>query len=210
MNRMILSGAVLGLTASVGMAQVVSFTGDVSASAEMTGANFSGSLEYVHVAGEIGRLSIELTNITPLNVSGFLTGFIFRSDASSNSIDAMLDFADPASFLNTGPQLGGGFGMFEGGAALFGSFLGGGSPVGGLANGQSGTFDFFISSDSAATLTSADFIGTSESPGLLVRFRGLSGGGSDMVPVPAPGGLALLGMGGLGGLGGLLATRRRR
>jgi hypothetical protein len=39
---------------------------------------------------------------------------------------------------------------------------------------------------------------------MLVRFRGQEFGGSDMVPVPAPASLALL------GLGGLMASRRRR
>ncbi|MFI4915499.1 MAG: PEP-CTERM sorting domain-containing protein [Phycisphaerales bacterium JB060] len=195
----------LGL-ATVACGQVIGFSGDPTASAEQTGAMFSGNLEYTYLGGNDGQLSIDLTNDSPLAVGGFLTGLIFRAAAGDDPLIATLGSSNPATFLDTGPALGGGFGSFDGGAALGGNFLGGGTPSDGLGLGDMGMFTFDISSADASTLTSSSFLGTADQPGLLVRFRGLNGGLSDMVPVviPAPSALALL------GLGGLAATRRRR
>lgn len=190
--------------ATLAHGQVIDFTGVVSASSERTGANYSGSLEYVHLGGDAGRLTIDLTNNSPASVGGFLTGLVFRAVPVDSPLGATLGSADPATFLDTGPSHGGGFGLFDGGAALGGNFLGGGTPSFGLGLGQSGQFSFDITSTNAGVLTSASFVGTGDQPGLLVRFRGLEFGQSDMVPVPAPASALLL------GLGGLVATRRRR
>lgn len=195
--------ALVGTTAS---AQVLTFTGDIAGSSERTGANFSGQVEYVHLSGNDGRLTIDLTNDSPVAVGGFLTGFLFRALGDNDPLGATLASSDPATFLNTGPTAAGSFGSFDGGAALRGDWHGGGTPSFGLAVGASGRFVFDISSGDASTLTSASFLGTLDEPGMVMRFRGLTGGLSDKVPVaiPAPSVLALL------GLGGLVATRRRR
>lgn len=206
LGTIIAGGAALALTASSASAQVVTFSGDVSGSSERTGANFSGSLEYVHLGGDDGQLTIDLTNDSSVAVGGFLTGFIFRVGRPDGPAGAALGSADPATFLDTGPVDAGAFGSFDGGAALDGHWQGGGTPSFGLDLGESGRFVFDIDSANASLLTSASFIGTVDEPGMVMRFRGLEGGLSDKVPVfvPAPSALAVL------GLGSLVATRRRR
>lgn len=194
-----------GLTTSA-HGQVIGFNGDVSASAERTGATFLGSLEYVHLGGDAGRLTIDLTNDSTVSVGGFLTGLLFRGSSSDGPLGASLFSANPVAFLDTGAADAGSFGSFDGGAALNGHWQGGGDPSFGLGIGQSGQFIFDISSANASLLTSESFIGSADEPGMVMRFRGLQGGLSDKVPVfiPAPTALAVL------GLGGLAATRRRR
>jgi hypothetical protein len=201
-----IGGAAFALTASTALAQVVGISGDIAGSAEGTGATFSGSVEYVHLGGNDGQLTIDLTNDSPAPVGGFLTGLLFRGSAGDGPLLASLASADPTSFLDTGAAFAGPFGSFDGGAALNGNWLGGGDPSLGLGIGQGGRFIFEIDSANASLLTTASFFGSADQPGMVMRFRGLNGGLSDMVPVviPAPSALALL------GLGGLVATRRRR
>jgi hypothetical protein len=207
MNRMILTGAAAtALVASSAVAQVLTFSGDIAGSAEQTGANFSGSVEYVHLGGNDGQLTIDLTNDSPAPVGGFLTGFLFRGSSADGPLLASLSAANPVAFLDTGAVAAGSFGVFDGGAALGGNWQGGGNPSFGLAIGQSGQFVFDIDSAGASLLTTASFLGSVDEPGMVMRFRGLTGGFSDKVPlaVPAPSAMALL------ALGGLVATRRRR
>ena len=206
LGTILVGGAALVLTASAASAQVISFSGDVSGSSERTGANFSGSVEYVHLGGDDGRLTIDLTNDSPVAVGGFLTGFLFRGASGDGPLGASLFSADPVAFLDTGAADAGSFGSFDGGAALNGHWQGGGDPSFGLGIGQSGQFVFDIDSANAALFTSSSFIGSVDEPGMVMRFRGLEGGLSDKVPVfvPAPSAMAVL------GLGGLVATRRRR
>lgn len=201
--------AALGLSAAVAAADTVAIQGVVAASTESTGATYSGTLEYNFISGSTGELKVSLSNDSPAAVGGFLTGFLFRADAVTG---AALNSANPSDFQSTGAGSGAPFGTFDGGAALGGNFLGGGSPNNGLAIGESGMFIFSVSSASASSISAADFLGTLDEPGFLVRFKGLTGGGSDKVPgggflvaVPLPGAGALAGV-------GLLAVgiRRRR
>lgn len=202
--------ATVGLGVGIAQADVVSIQGVVSASAEQTGATYSGSLEYNFISGSTGELKVSLTNDTPAAVGGFLTGFLFRAAGISA---ASLTSANPVSFENTGVDSGSPFGTFDGGAALGGSFLGGGSPSAGMGIGENGLFVFSITSASASTISAGDFLGTLNEPGFLVRFRGLEDGGSDKVPggpgtdvvVPLPSAGVLAGAGLLA-----LGVRRRR
>ncbi len=188
--------AVLGLSAGVAFADSVNIQGVIASSTEQTGATYSGSLEYTFIGGSMGELKVSLTNDTPASVGGFLTGFLFRADAVTGT---GLTSANPSAFLSTGAGSGSPFGTFDGGAALGGSFLGGGSPTSGLAVGQSGMFMFSITSATASSISAADFLGSLAAPGFVVRFRGLLDGGSDKVPggpgvdvvVPLPGAGAL-------------------
>lgn len=197
--------AALGMGAGAAIADSVDIQGIVGGSAEQTGATYSGSLEYNFIGGSTGELKVSLTNDTPASVGGFLTGFLFRADAVTG---AGLNSANPAAFQSTGAGSGAPYGTFDGGAALGGSFLGGGNPSNGLAIGESGMFMFSITSATASTISAADFLGSLDEPGFLVRFRGLADGGSDKVPgggfqvvVPLPGagvmaaaGLAFVGL----------------
>jgi len=98
---------------------------------------------------------------------------------------------------------------FDAGAALGGSFLGGGSPNAGIGVGQTGTFSFLISALDAGGLNASDFLnGGPFDFNFVIRFRGFEDGGSDKVPaamlttpnvVPVPMPLAL-------GAAGLIAA----
>ncbi len=119
----------------------------------------------------------------------------------------MLTSTTNKEFLDAPNQNGGPFGNpFVGGAALEGNWLDGGMPDDGLGVGVSGTFTFDITAADADSLSAVSFIQGPYDFNFIVRFRGLGKDGefSDMVPaIPAPGALALLGL-------GALAQRRRR
>lgn len=207
MRRVAAAVISMSLLAGAATADSVDIQGLAAASTEQTGATYSGSMVYSFISGSTGELTVSLTNDTPGSVGGFLTGFLFRADAVSG---ASLNSANPTTFGNIGSASGAPFGMFDGGAALGGNFLGGGNPSNGLGLGESGTFTFSVTSADAATLSAIDFLGSTDEPGFLVRFRGLADDGSDKVPggggsvdvaVPLPGagalaaaGLALVGL----------------
>jgi hypothetical protein len=171
--------------------------------------SFSGSLSYVP-SGLTGTLTVSLTNTTdPASMGGYITGFAFNFHSSDpNALLQLTNATSPFSEMTdvSCPP----FGVFDSGAALGGSWRGGGSPLHGIAVGQTGTFTFNVNASDAATLGAADFI--SDAPNrsafaFVVRFRGFANGGSDKVPgsqVPAPGAIALM------GVAGLLAFRRKR
>lgn len=201
--------AALGLSAGVASADLVSIQGLVGSSTEQTGATFSGSLEYNFISGSTGELKVALTNDTPGSVGGFLTGFLFRSDAVSS---ASLVSSSESGMTTTGAGSAAPFGTFDGGAAVGGSFLGGGNPSQGLGVGESGMFVFNVTSATASILSAQDFLGSLNDPGFVVRFRGLEGGGSDkvpggsfevVVPLPGAGALAAAGL-------AVVGLRRRR
>lgn len=202
-----LAVAVAGLAAVVGLAQadVVNIAGSVGNSAELSGATFAGTLDYTYLSGSAGTLVVSLMNSSASGVGGFLTGFVFNIASSDVGASATLTAGNNANFLNTGIESAAPYGTFMAGAALGADWLGGGSPVNGIAVGDTATFTFAVSALDASALSAASFMNGDNDFNFLVRFRGLDNGGSDKVPgVPAPGVMALL------GLGGVLSTRRRR
>jgi len=191
--------ALAGASAS---ADMISIAGDVGQSTEMTGATFSGTLDYTFNGGDSGTLMVSLTNDSPMDVGGFLTGFLFSIASADADASATLAMATDPDFLNTGAQAGPPFGEFDAGAALNANWAGGGNPSHGMAVGAAEMFEFDVMASDAGALSASSFLGDGDD--FVVRFRGLENGGSDKVPVPAP----ATGMLALGGLA--LAARRRR
>lgn len=205
--RSIIAAAAISATFAMSAAAApINITGNPLASAEQTGATFTGTVDYVFGTGSTGYLTIDLTNAS-VGTGGFLTAVVFRFDSADPSAAAVLTSSTRPAMINTGIENAAPFGTYMGGAGIGGQYLGGGNPSGGIAVGSSATFNFTITATDASTLTSASFVNAGGSPSLLTRFRGLADGGSDKVPVtniPAPAPLMLA------GLAGLVASRRRR
>lgn len=178
-------------------------------SAESLGS-FTGSIQYTPSAVNAGTLLVSLTNTTaPESMGGYITGFAFNfHSADPAAALSMVSATNP--FLEITDVSCPPFGEYDKGAALGGSWVGGGRPLHGIPLGGTGTFTFAVSASDAQTLEAADFISDAPSRAafaFVVRFRGFTNGGSDKVPgstVPAPGALALM------GLGGILSLRRKR
>ncbi len=196
--------AALGVSTSAS-ADAINIFADTGNSTEGVG-DFSGMLTYDFVLGDMGVLTVDLTNDIDAGFGGFLTGFIFNFGSSDKDASAVLTSTTNAFFLDAQNQSGAPFGdPFVGGAALGGDWLGGGDPLTGIGPSDSGTFTFDITATDADSLSAASFLEGPYDFNFLVRFRGVGPDGelSDKVPVPAPGALALLGL-------GALAQRRRR
>lgn len=169
--------------------------------------SYSGSMNWTYLGANAGTLVVSLTNTSPAENGGYLTGFAFRSVydlqikvADNGARAGWVDIDD----VNAHP-----YGMFDHGAALGGDWLGGGSPLAGIGVGQTFTFTFDVRGDPAilATIIPHDFFDEEESGyGFVARFRGFDDGGSDKVTasLPAPGVGVLLAFGAASG------RRRRR
>ena len=206
---------------------------------------FTGTVSVDNLSKTSADVQVTLTNTSPIANGGYITGFAFNLPTPGVT-SAGLTSAAPASFT----QVGGGapdtvgnydevagspYGYFDVGAAVGGDLLGGGSPVGGIAVNQTGTFTFRLSSNGSynlntltanvlMSLLSAYPQGGGAQP-FLVRFRGFNNGDSDKVvggvvtnpppppppppgPVPAPPAV-LLALAGVGCLLGRGAFRRK-
>lgn len=188
---------------SVNDASSITITGDTAASTEKLG-NFTAGLIYNYVAGATtATLTIRMTNTSPLENGGYITGFAF-STPDNSLIDITLNEGTNAAFTLLGsPSFrysisASPFGDFGIGVALGGNFLGGGSPRSGISVGETADFFLSITGDNLAQLSASSFTGTnSEGYFSVVRFRGFNDGRSDKVPgrvtdVPEPNVVALL------------------
>jgi hypothetical protein len=217
-KRSLCIAALIGgmLVAAPARAGSVAMLGDASNSTEGLGS-FDGMIAYdADPFSTTGVLEIMLTNTSAPDNGGYITGFLFNIASAGDATAKLL--SDSGSLYPFEQCLGGGlngqpFGNpYDAGAALGGSFLGGGDPELGIAVGETGTFAFQIKSTSAGTLNALSFLeGGPYDFNFLVRFRGFDDGGSDKVPaaiVPLPVPLAF----GAVGLGAVMigAARRRR
>lgn len=194
-----IAAGVFGLVGSWASADIINIQGSSPNSTEGLGA-FSGAIEYNFQSGNHGQLLVDLTNTTDANIGGYITGFVFNIGAPqySGSDTAALLYSTHASIVNiAGPNINGApFGLFDAGVGLGAQFEGGGNPHDGIAVGATGSFEFLVSSDYADVLSASSFLDGPNDNNFVVRFRGLTSGGSDKVPaVPVPGSLALLGVG---------------
>lgn len=199
---------VAGLLGSLASADVIRVQGDPDFSTERLG-NFSGSIQYDYQSGNVGRLAISLTNTTDPVIGGYITGFVFNigtPEPSGADTAALLYSSYPTLVNIPGPAINGApFGRFEAGAGIGGQFEGGGNPTTGIGIGATGLFEFQVNSAFASVLSASSFIEGPNDFNFIVRFRGLSNGGSDKVPIPVPGSVALMGMGAIA-----IGSRRHR
>lgn len=203
--------ALAGITAlgvsTFASAGSIDIFGDTANSTEGIG-DFTGTLTYDFVLGDMGELTVDLTNTSELGHGGWITGLIFNFGSDDSEASAALTSATHP-FRDAPGQSGAPYGnRFVGGAALDGDWLGGGSPAKGIPVGGTGSFTFDVFASDASSLTATSFLEGRFKFNFIVRFRGLMEveRGGDKVPaaeVPAPGALALLGLAGL-------AQRRRR
>lgn len=208
MNRVLLVAA---LVASSSLAAVRSYASSVS----LTGAGaigaYSGTLSY---DADAGLLSVSLTNTSPADNGGFITGFVFNLADDLPPLTLALDAASAAPFQFVTNESGSPYGTFDYGAALGGNLLGGGNPTGGIAVGQTRVFNFQVSGAPPSMSAASILAGGNGDPDgsdypFLVRFRGFDDDRSDKVPgtlVPLP----AAAWGGLAMLAGLAIARWRR
>lgn len=169
--------------------------------------SFQAELTYSYTGGTSATISITISNDVDPSLGGYITALALSPNGTASGLAFVS--SSSAAFQNIpAPVSAPPYGTFAAGAGLNGSFLGGGSPSGGIAVGSSATFTFTMSgSATALSALDAETALNQTGFGMIVRFRGGQGGWSDKVvgcALPAPGALALL------GAVGMLNPRRRR
>ena len=168
--------------------------------------SYTGSMEWTYLGGNAGLLDVRLTNTSPAENGGYLTGFAFNMRyelqmkiADNGARAGWSDIVNP----HCNP-----FGVFDHGVAVGGDWLGGGNPHPGVGVGQTFAFRFDVRGDPSIlqTVIPHDFFDESAGIGFVARFRGFDDGGSDKVTASmhAPGAAAVLLLSAVG------ARRRRR
>jgi PEP-CTERM motif len=195
----------------------IPIVGDTANSTEGLG-DFEGSFDFSAVDDNNAQIDIVLKNTSDVSNHGFLVAFAFNNP---DGLITGVTLAGPSTFSligdptfeNTIPASP--FGDFDIGGATDPkgdnppdpSWLGGGSPTGGIAVNQTATFKFDLVGTGFSSLTTQDFISELVSGGeewFAARFRGFDDGGSDKVPaaaVPEPTTVLLVGIGLLGLVG---------
>jgi len=209
-----MSKRLLLTAASAALMLAPSIAGAVPISGTGVLGSFSGTFEYTATDDTTGTVDIVLNNDSL--TAGFLTAFLFNIPTGADVASALFS-SDNVNFglLGTADSFDDGesgspFGTFDIGASTGGGFEGGGSPLLGIPQGGSATFQFVLTGTGLGALTANSFLTTlSVPPGagegtedFVVRFRGFPDNGSDKVPnepgtppIPEPGTMTLLGLG---------------
>lgn len=148
--------------------------------------SFTGSMEYI---GQSQTLVLTLNNTTPAS-GGFLTGVALNNPggvisgitlSASNLNFVLIGGPQFSDSVNVSP-----YGHFDFGASLSNSWLGSGNPAGGIPVSGSAMFAFKLSGDLVGLTTDSFAVplggDAQRIVPLIVRFRGMSNGGSDKVP----------------------------
>jgi hypothetical protein len=158
-----------------------------------TWGSFEGTLTYTYDA-EVADATLEvvLTNNSPPANGGYLTGFIFNNPMGKikgvTCADADFELLGAPQFnlgINAMP-----LGHFDIGAALGGSWQGGGEPLRGIAVGQTKTFTFGLTGETLSDLNELNFVSELSLEGegsyfFAARFLGFEDENSDKVPAAA-------------------------
>ena len=222
MNRVLQIGGLLtamALLPGLSRAEVINFSSVGGQSTEGIGA-FTGSLQYNN-----GQLTFSLTNTNTAQQGGFITAVALLKPQGVTGVTLDSFSYQMDNLLGPGVDAQP-FGAFDFGASNTNSWIGGGSPNGGIPTGGTGTFVFNLTGNLAG-LTTSSFTDIESNPQsqeldgswLAVRFRGgldpndwsdkVTPGPFDPPPpngIPEPTTMALLG----GSLVGLAFLRRRR
>lgn len=164
---------------------------------------FTGTLDYQITGQSSATLLLSLTNTSVASNGGYITAVALYDEGltASGFSSSSANFAGLSGPIAVSPFPEADFGA----SATKDAWLGGGSPKGGIAVGQTVTFTWTLTGD-VGSATASSF------SDILVRFRGFEDGGSDKVvgrpsnPVPEPSSIAL----GLLGVGAVLARRKKK
>lgn len=220
--------AVAALAAAATPAQAISFSSTGSLSG--TGVSYSGTLVVSGLTGAVvqssATLTITLTNTTPSNVGGVLTGFAFNNPTNITNVTLT---SNPANFGNLLPSSSGPFNTnavttpgnlaFDIGVGTGNNFQGG-NPQFGLPTtnpdtsgtwvfGLTGTFNNLTNAAlESLILSTRDQTGTAY---FAARFQSVASGGANSdvaITVPEPATMTMAGIG-IASMGLFSIFRRR-
>lgn len=152
---------------------------------------FTGLISCSHVALQAVQVIVSLTNTSDPEGNGFLTAFMFRMPRELGGFTVSLLRSSQPGMSRIPPGTDGApfLGTWQGGVGTGGEWQSGGTPMAGLAPGDTGAWAFLVSGVGSAGLTAKRLMsgGAMADPyAFVVRFRALGAGDSDKVPARMP------------------------
>lgn len=153
--------------------------------------SFTGMISCTHIALDAVQVLISLTNTSDPDGRGFLTAFMFRMprELGGFTVTLLRSSLPGMSRIVPGASASPFLGSWQGGVGTGGEWQGGGTPMAGVAPGETGAWAFLVSGTGAAALTAERLMSGGAMPdpfAFVVRFRGLGAGDSDKVPALMP------------------------